>query len=133
MSSEAMNFDGLVQVIQQTHSSFAGQASKAVNISPTLRNGFIGHHSVEFEWTAQTGPAMATGCSMRCRGHCAAGKSAIRTGASSTATCASTPAIRRSCGQRPHHSWRASTWRPLTRQIRRPSYIGSTDIHHRLR
>ena len=33
-----MNFDGLVQVIQQTHSSFASQASKAVNISLTLRN-----------------------------------------------------------------------------------------------
>ena len=49
MSSEAMNFDGLVQVIQQTHSSFAGQASKAVNISLTLRNWFIGHHIAEFE------------------------------------------------------------------------------------
>lgn len=49
MSSEAINFDGLVQVIQQTHSSFAGQASKAVNISLTLRNWFIGHHIAEFE------------------------------------------------------------------------------------
>lgn len=49
MSSEAINFDGLVQVIQQTHSSFASQASKAVNISLTLRNWFIGHHIAEFE------------------------------------------------------------------------------------
>ncbi len=49
MSSEAINFDGLVQVIQQTHSSFAGQASKAVNISLTLRNWFIGYHIAEFE------------------------------------------------------------------------------------
>ena len=49
MSSEAINFDGLVLVIQQTHSSFAGQASKAVNISLTLRNWFIGHHIAEFE------------------------------------------------------------------------------------
>ncbi len=29
MSSDAINFDGLLQVIQQTHSSFASQASKA--------------------------------------------------------------------------------------------------------
>ena len=49
MSSDALNFDGLVQVIQQTHSSFDGQASKAVNISLTLRNWFIGHHIAEFE------------------------------------------------------------------------------------
>jgi predicted nuclease of restriction endonuclease-like (RecB) superfamily len=49
MSSEAINFDGLVQVIQQTHSSFASHASKAVNISLTLRNWFIGHHIAEFE------------------------------------------------------------------------------------
>jgi hypothetical protein len=49
MSSESMNFDGLVQIVQQTHSSFAGQASKAVNISLTLRNWFIGHHIAEFE------------------------------------------------------------------------------------
>lgn len=44
-----MSFDGLVQVIQQTHSSFASQASKAVNVSLTLRNWFIGHHIAEFE------------------------------------------------------------------------------------
>jgi hypothetical protein len=49
MSSEAINFDSLVQVIQQTHASFASQASKAVNISLTLRNWFIGHHIAEFE------------------------------------------------------------------------------------
>ena len=49
MSSDVMNFDGLVQVIQQTHASFASQASKAVNISLTLRNWFIGHHIAEFE------------------------------------------------------------------------------------
>jgi predicted nuclease of restriction endonuclease-like (RecB) superfamily len=49
MSSEGMNFDGLVQVIEQTHSSFASEASKAVNISLTLRNWFIGHHIAEFE------------------------------------------------------------------------------------
>lgn len=49
MSSDAINFDGLLQVIQQTHSSFASQASKAVNISLTLRNWFIGHHITEFE------------------------------------------------------------------------------------
>lgn len=49
MSSEALNFVGLVQVIQQTHASFAGQASKAINISLTLRNWFIGHHIAEYE------------------------------------------------------------------------------------
>ena len=49
MSSEELSFQGLVAAIGQTHSAFATQASKAVNISLTLRNWFIGHHIAEYE------------------------------------------------------------------------------------
>ncbi len=49
MSSDAFRFDGLVAAIQQTHAAFSAQASKAVNISLTLRNWFIGHYIAEYE------------------------------------------------------------------------------------
>jgi predicted nuclease of restriction endonuclease-like (RecB) superfamily len=49
MTSEDMGFDGLVAAIQQTHAALATQAYKAVNISLTLRNWFIGHHIAEYE------------------------------------------------------------------------------------
>ena len=49
MSSEALRFDRLVTSIEQTHAAFAAQAGKAVNISLTLRNWFIGHHIAEYE------------------------------------------------------------------------------------
>lgn len=44
-----MKFDILIQTIEQTHKHFQYQASKAVNISLTLRNWFIGFYIVEFE------------------------------------------------------------------------------------
>jgi len=44
-----MNFDILVNTINQTHLHFQQQASKAVNVSLTLRNWLIGFYIVEFE------------------------------------------------------------------------------------
>ncbi|MDP2170132.1 MAG: PDDEXK nuclease domain-containing protein [Rhodocyclaceae bacterium] len=49
MTSEALNFDSLVAAIERTHSALAEQASKAVNLSLTLRNWFIGYYIAEFE------------------------------------------------------------------------------------
>lgn len=49
MPSEALNFDGLVAAIEHTHSALAEQASKAVNVSLTLRNWCIGCYLAEFE------------------------------------------------------------------------------------
>lgn len=44
-----MNFQGLVAAIGQAHTTLAAQASKAVNISLTLRNWFIGYYIAEYE------------------------------------------------------------------------------------
>lgn len=44
-----MKFDVLIQTVEQTHRHFQHQASKAVNVSLTLRNWFIGFYIVEFE------------------------------------------------------------------------------------
>jgi len=49
MSSNQMNFSGLVALIQQTHATFSAQANKAVNVSLTLRNWFIGCYIAEYE------------------------------------------------------------------------------------
>ncbi|MEO6321028.1 MAG: PDDEXK nuclease domain-containing protein [Polaromonas sp.] len=49
MSSVHMNFQGLVAAIGQAHTTLAAQASKAVNISLTLRNWFIGYYIAEYE------------------------------------------------------------------------------------
>lgn len=49
MSPQAFDFAHLVAAIQQTHVVLADQAAKAVNISLTLRNWFIGQHIAEFE------------------------------------------------------------------------------------
>lgn len=49
MASDALNFDGLVAAIRQTDAALAEQASRAVNVSLTLRNWFIGYHIAEFE------------------------------------------------------------------------------------
>lgn len=49
MSSEGLRFEDLVAAIEQTHAAFAAQAGKAVNISLTLRNWFIGHRIAEYE------------------------------------------------------------------------------------
>jgi predicted nuclease of restriction endonuclease-like (RecB) superfamily len=44
-----MKFDLLVNSIEQTHNHFHIQASKAVNVSLTLRNWLIGYYIIEFE------------------------------------------------------------------------------------
>jgi predicted nuclease of restriction endonuclease-like (RecB) superfamily len=44
-----MNFDLLVSAIEQTHQHFQQQASKAINVSLTLRNWLTGYYIVEFE------------------------------------------------------------------------------------
>lgn len=49
MSSDALNFDGLVVVIQETHQLFLKQASKAVNVILTARNWLIGYYIAEYE------------------------------------------------------------------------------------
>lgn len=49
MDSDALNFDGLVAAIERTHSALAEQASKAVNVSLTLRNWCTGCYLAEFE------------------------------------------------------------------------------------
>ena len=49
MSSDGASFAGLVTAIARTHALFAAQASKAINISLTLRNWLIGHHIAEYE------------------------------------------------------------------------------------
>jgi predicted nuclease of restriction endonuclease-like (RecB) superfamily len=49
MASDALNFDSLVAAIERAHATLAEQASKAVNISLTLRNWLIGHHIREYE------------------------------------------------------------------------------------
>lgn len=49
MAFDRMNFDGLVAAIERTHSALAEQASKAVNVSLTLRNWCIGCYLAEFE------------------------------------------------------------------------------------
>jgi predicted nuclease of restriction endonuclease-like (RecB) superfamily len=49
MSSDAANFAELVLSIERTHALFAAQASKAINVSLTLRNWLIGHHIAEYE------------------------------------------------------------------------------------
>ncbi len=47
--SKPMNFDLLLNTIQQTHTVFQQNAVKAVNMSLTLRNWLIGYYIVEFE------------------------------------------------------------------------------------
>lgn len=49
MSSDHMNFHELVTAIGQAHATLAAQATKAVNISLTLRNWFIGLYIAEYE------------------------------------------------------------------------------------
>lgn len=44
-----MNFEALVSVIRQEHEHLASRASRAVNISLTLRNWLIGAHIAEYE------------------------------------------------------------------------------------
>jgi predicted nuclease of restriction endonuclease-like (RecB) superfamily len=44
-----MKFELLVDSITQTHSHFHQQATKAINVSLTLRNWLIGYYIVEFE------------------------------------------------------------------------------------
>jgi predicted nuclease of restriction endonuclease-like (RecB) superfamily len=49
MSSDRTNFAWLVTSIARTHALFAAQASRAINVSLTLRNWLIGHHIAEYE------------------------------------------------------------------------------------
>jgi hypothetical protein len=49
MSSDGADFAELVTSIARTHALFAAQASKAINVSLTLRNWLIGHHIAEYE------------------------------------------------------------------------------------
>ena len=48
-----MNFDQLIQNIDQTHAFFQNRASKQVDQNLTYRNWFIGFYIVEFEQNGQ--------------------------------------------------------------------------------
>ena len=47
--TDMLNFTGLVTTIRQAHDELAEQASRAVNISLTLRNWLIGCYIAEYE------------------------------------------------------------------------------------
>ena len=47
--SDGINFKSLVGAIRQIHEDMATQASRAVNVSLTLRNWFIGRYIAEYE------------------------------------------------------------------------------------
>ena len=49
MSTDTLDFSGLVAAIRQANDALAEQASRAVNVSLTLRNWFIGYYIAEFE------------------------------------------------------------------------------------
>jgi hypothetical protein len=49
MSSKTLDFAGLVTAIREADAALAEQASRAVNVSLTLRNWFIGYYIAEFE------------------------------------------------------------------------------------
>ncbi len=49
MTVKQLDFANLVTTIQDTHETFATQASKAVNVCLTIRNWLIGYYIVEYE------------------------------------------------------------------------------------
>jgi predicted nuclease of restriction endonuclease-like (RecB) superfamily len=49
MSTKQLDFVNLVTAIQNTHETFATQASKAVNVCLTIRNWLIGYYIDEYE------------------------------------------------------------------------------------
>ncbi len=49
MNAPALSFSRLVESIRQADTALAAQASRAVNVSLTLRNWFIGYYIAEFE------------------------------------------------------------------------------------
>lgn len=49
MTAKQLDFTNLVNAIQDTHETFAAQASKAVNICLTMRNWLVGYYIVEYE------------------------------------------------------------------------------------
>lgn len=49
MSTDTLDFPSLVAAIRQANDALAEQASRAVNVSLTLRNWFIGYYIAEFE------------------------------------------------------------------------------------
>jgi len=49
LTTPPLSFEHLVAVIGQTHAELAAQASRAVNVSITLRNWLIGFHIAEYE------------------------------------------------------------------------------------
>ena len=49
MTTKQLDFANLVAAIQDTHETFATQASKAVNLCLTIRNWLVGYYIVEFE------------------------------------------------------------------------------------
>jgi predicted nuclease of restriction endonuclease-like (RecB) superfamily len=57
MTAKQLDFSNLVTAIQDTHETFATQASKAVNVCLTIRNWLIGHYIDEYELQGADRPA----------------------------------------------------------------------------
>jgi hypothetical protein len=55
----------LVQQIQQTHQELSAQASKAVNVSLTLRNWLIGLYITEYEQQGKDRAEYGASCRVR--------------------------------------------------------------------
>lgn len=49
MKDKPLNFEKLIGSIQQAHAELAAQASRAVNVSLTIRNWLIRTYIVEYE------------------------------------------------------------------------------------
>lgn len=57
MTTKQLDFANLVTAIQDTHETFATQASKAVNVCLTIRNWLIGYYIDEYELQGADRPA----------------------------------------------------------------------------
>lgn len=57
MTTKQLDFANLVSAIQDTHETFATQASKAVNVCLTMRNWLIGYYIDEYELQGEDRPA----------------------------------------------------------------------------
>ncbi len=71
--SDLLNFDNLVGVIESIHVKCAANASRAVNISLTLRNWLVGFYIAEYEMNgndrAKYGDKLLTELAFKLKGH----------------------------------------------------------------
>ena len=72
------SFEQLVAVIEETHRAFLERATKAVNLSLTVRNWLIGYYIRDTNRQARTGQLMAISFSISWREGCASRGSSVR-------------------------------------------------------